>query len=132
MFQVLIASGPQARPGLHRFVLSIGVHVGLIGTAAALARDPSAPTPTPPSGPIGSQATPRPSGPLAPTWEPKIGLPDLDPVVLPAMVPGVAGLLRDATLTTGPEPGLSVGSASVRTPELLTADAVDYSADPAT
>lgn len=144
MFQVLIASGPQARPGLHRFVLSIGVHVGLIGTAAALARDPSAPTPpapsepellylaappTPPSGPIGSQATPRPSGPLAPTWEPKIGLPDLDPVVLPAMVPGVAGLLRDATLTTGPEPGLSVGSASVRTPELLTADAVDDPVD---
>lgn len=140
MFQVLIASGPQARPGLHRFVLSIGVHVGLIGTAAALARHPPAPAPpppsepellylaappTPPSGPIRSQATPRPSEPLAPIWEPKIGLPDLDPVVLPPMVPGVAGLLRDATLTTGPEAGLGVGGANVRTPERLTADAVD-------
>ena len=140
MFQVLIASGPQARPGLQRLVLSIGVHVALIGTAAGLARQPSgttplrpsepellyvAPPPVRPSVPMASQAPPRPSGQLAPLWRPMIGLPEPDPAVLPATVPGVADLLRDATLTTRPGPRPEAGDATAVTPQLLSADAVD-------
>lgn len=140
MFQVLIASGPQTRPGLQRFVLSIGVHVALIGTAAGLARQPLettalrpsepellyvAPPPVRPSVPMVNQATSRPSGPLAPVWQPMIGLPDADPVVLPSTVPVVADLLRGATLTTGHRLGPGAGEATAVTPELLSADAVD-------
>jgi TonB family protein len=140
MFQVLIASGPQARPDLQRLVLSIGVHVALIGTAAGLAGHPSgttaarpsepellyvAPPPARPSAPKANRATARPSGPLAPVWQLRIGLPDPDPVVRPVTVPVVADLLRGATLTTGPQPGPGAGGVTAVTPELLSADAVD-------
>jgi len=136
VFQVLIASGPPPAPGPQRFVLSIGIHVVLIG-AAALVRHPSLPTPSrssepealylspppiPPPAPIANRRTDRPSGPLAPVWQPQVGLPDLDPVVLPATVPGVADLLHRAP---GPGPGKGIGAATAMTAELLTGDLVD-------
>jgi hypothetical protein len=145
VFQVLIASGPQASPGLQRFVLSIGVHVALIGTAAALARHPSVPTPSRPSepklvymapppvrpsGPIENRAAPRPGGPLAPVWQPKSGLPVLDPVVLPATVPDVADLLHGATLITRPEPGPGLGETSAMTAGLDDAVEIIEQPDP--
>lgn len=138
VFQVLIASGPQAAPGPQRFVLSLGVHVALIG-AAALARHPShpaparssepealylSPPPIRPPVPIANRTTDPPSGPLAPVWQPQVGLPDLDPVVPPATVPDVADLLHAAT-ATGPGSENGIGAATAMTAELLTGDLVD-------
>lgn len=143
MFQALVASGPHAALGAHRFFLSVGVHGALIAAAIALTRHTStpalsrppepaalfiAPRPVPTPLPMASRERPGLSGPAPRAWQPKIEIPDLNPLALPATVPTVADLLRSADINSGPEPGLQgldVGDATPMTPGLLTAAAVD-------
>jgi TonB family protein len=138
VFQVLTASGPQASPGIQRLVLSIGVHVGLIGGAVALTSHPFGPIrnppseltildlaapPVPPSAPSVARKAPHSGEPPAPVWEPSIGLPDLNPQLPSITVPNVADLLHSATQR--PEAGWGANNTTLARPVPFTAAGVD-------
>jgi TonB family protein len=139
VFQALIASGPQAELGVHRFILSAGIHGALIAGAIALTRDSSAPTHTRPPDPAMLFLAPTPanttlpqaihrrldqSRPLHQEWQLNIEAPNLDPVPLPATVPTVAELLQNTNINTG-HTRFSATDATPLATELLTAAVVD-------
>ena len=139
MFQALVASGPQPGLGARRFVLSIALHAALIGAALALV--PHSPTLTrtepseaailfvaPPrvqtSRPIPKETTRLRSFPPL-IQQPSIGVPDLNPLVLPPTLPRVTDLLHNANINPGLESGSRREGDGNGRPELLTAGAVD-------
>jgi TonB family protein len=143
MFHTLVASGPQARPNAHRFLLSLGLHGVAVAGAMALTRQPSTATTSPQSRPALVFVAPLPhqkSLPAAsdrvvtqpvptPAWEPVLQVPDLSLPALPPTLPSVADVLADAsrrfgsgaTFTGSP----ASGTALMGGVELRTADSVD-------
>lgn len=143
MFHILVASGPQARPSAHRFLLSAGFHGVAVAGAIALTRHASplmtSPHPIPASVFVAPQARPttlpaardRVLSEAAPTpsWEPFLQVPDLSPLVPPTGLPSVADLLGAASFQSGAIPALPESLAGSTAPtgasELWTANSVD-------
>ena len=143
MFHTLVASGPQARPSAHRFLLSASFHGVAVAGAIALTRHASPPTTSPHAIPavvfVAPQARQK-SLPAAsdralsqaaptPSWEPFLQVPDLSPLVPPTALPSVADLLGAASFRSGSSPALSGspvgGTAPMGVGELWTANSVD-------
>jgi len=143
MFHTLVASGPQARPSAHRFLLSLGLHGVAVAGAIALTRQPSTATTSPRPRPALVFVAPQPhqkSLPAAsdrvatqpaptPSWEPVLRVPDLSLPALPPPLPSVADVLADAARRAGSGPTLTGSPASGTAPmgavEVRTADSVN-------
>ena len=143
MFESLVASGPQARVGAHRYVLSVSLHGALIAGAVALTRHPTTPGRAGPADPSVVYLAPQPvrrppalanhaplsrARPPAPAWPPRVETPDLALPALSANVPTTADLVEAAKIEPGAAPGLpdfGPGAGTSLTSELLTPVTVD-------
>ena len=142
MFQTLIASGPQARPAAHRYLLSLSVHGAALAGAIVLTRYPSALTPSrrpepaivffaPHPGrqvdPATSRRMPGQATPAPPAWQADVSAPDLSRPTLSASGPTIADLLDGFRLDSRAASGCA-GSGLLGVPstsDLRTAASVD-------
>lgn len=136
MFQTLIASGPQPRPNVPRFVCSMTLHAIVVATAIVSTRRSA------PSSDviressvvyIAPQSVPRPLPPLpnplpeqtapAPSWQAVLEVPTLSPGTLTPSLPTASDLLGEVVPSAGPISAPAGVPAAASTP--WAADSVD-------